>query len=637
MVDCDLRCGALLGPVGESRRDEVSAMRILKYRPGTLALTAFRNRLEIIKAGLSRRDLIKMGLITSGGYLVAKVGLSSRVAWGKSPNSGKGGAGGGVEAADVDVDLPVLPSPPTRSFIEPMPIMPIKQPVSSLSPAPTEAPNVALGEGRTRAHQAFTQFPPQKLYQREMPPGVMSMSPDLPPQTIWAFDGIFPGPTFIARYGQPILVRSINNLPLANGGFGKNSVTTHLHNGHTPSESDGFPCDFFEAGHFYDQHYPNVLAGFSSTHPPVGDINEALSTLWYHDHRVDFTSQNVYKGLAGFYLLFNQFDTGDETTGFHLPSGEFDVPMLFSDRVFDPTTGLLAFDLFNTDGILGDKFLVNGKIQPFFSVHPRRYRLRWIDGGPSRFYQLFLTDTSNPSKRIPFWLIANDGNLLPRPLQVESVRLGVAERADVIIDFSQFPVGSSIFLENRLEQISGRGPTGTVLGAGQGNMLLRFDVVLPGVVDSSLDPAFIPQFYPLPDKTAIPQVTRTFRFERTKGQWAINGQFVDCNVTRFTVKKNTVEKWILQNNSGGWQHPIHIHFEEHQILSRNGAPTAPSSVENARKDVTRVQFGERVEVLFRFRDFVGPFPLHCHNLVHEDHAMMLKWAIGDIGDAKPAP
>src|SRR5260370_9222192 len=97
------------------------------------------------------------------------------------------------------------------------------------------------------------------------------------------------------------------------------SATTHLHNGHNPSESDGFPCDFFEPGQFYDQHYPNVLAGILSTHPGSGDINEALSTLWYHDHRVDFTSQNVYKGLSGLYLLFNEVDTAHKHRGFRLP------------------------------------------------------------------------------------------------------------------------------------------------------------------------------------------------------------------------------------------------------------------------------------------------------------------------------
>ena len=103
-----------------------------------------------------------------------------------------------------------------------------------------------------------------------------------------------------------------------NTGFGMASVTTHLHNAHNPSESDGNPCDFYTSGRFCDQYYPNVLAGFNSTNEPNGDINEALSTLWYHDHRVDFTSQNTYKGLVGFYCLFNQFDTGNEETGFRL-------------------------------------------------------------------------------------------------------------------------------------------------------------------------------------------------------------------------------------------------------------------------------------------------------------------------------
>ena len=114
--------------------------------------------------------------------------------------------------------------------------------------------------------------------------------------------------------------------------------------------------------------------------------------------------------------------------------------------------GLLAFDLFNLDGILGDKFLVNGKIQPFFNVQPRRYRFRLLDTGPSRFYQFFLTDLNNLGATNPFWVIANDGNLLPAPVQVQSVRIGVAERVDVLIDFSQF-AGKTISLENRLNQL----------------------------------------------------------------------------------------------------------------------------------------------------------------------------------------
>jgi FtsP/CotA-like multicopper oxidase with cupredoxin domain len=580
---------------------------------------ARKNRQELISAGLNRRDLFKMGLLTSAGYLVAKKGLSSR-AWGVDHGGGGGGA-----------------SPPTRSFLEPLRTLTVKQPVASLNPAPTIAPNTAAGEGRTIAHQAFTKFPPQKFYQITQSQISATVSPDLPTQTLWGFDGETPGPVYHAKYGEPILVRNVNNLPANNGGFGNNSVSTHLHNGHTPSESDGFPCFFFNSGKFYDHHYPNQLAGFSDPQfGGTGDIRESLSTLFYHDHRVDFTAQNVYKGLVGQYLLFNQFDTGDETTGFRLPSGQFDVPMMFADKVFDPNTGLAFFDLFNTDGILGDRFLVNGKIQPFFQVAPRRYRLRWTNTGPSRWVQFFLTDPNNLGASFPFFQIANDGNLLPKPVQVTSVELGVAERADVIIDFSKFRPGQSIMLENRLEQQDGRGPTGNILAAGQGNNYLRFDVVLPAVADNSQDPATITKFYDLPTIDLSNVVRRTFNFERGNGQWQINGQFADCNVNRFTVKQGSTELWTLQNSSGGWMHPIHIHFEEHQIVSRNGAPP-PLAVERSRKDVVELHHNETVQIFFRFRDFLGRYPLHCHNVVHEDHAMMALWTIGTTGDTNPNP
>jgi FtsP/CotA-like multicopper oxidase with cupredoxin domain len=480
----------------------------------------------------------------------------------------------------------------------------------------------------------------------------VSQSPDLAVQTVWAFDdgthATSPGPTYVNHYNKPVLVRNNNRLPPAtqNGGFGLPSVTTHLHNGHTPSESDGFPCDFFEIGHFYDQQYPNVLAGFNSDHISTnGDINEALSTLWYHDHRVDFTSQNTYKGLLGFYLLFNQFDTGDDESGFRLPDfPQRDIPLAFADKVYDPTTRQLAFDLFNLDGILGDKFLVNGKIQPFFQVQPRRYRFRLLDTGPSRFYEFFLTGNLSPTGGVlntspttnPFFVIANDGNLLPSPVQVTSVRIGVAERVDVIIDFRPF-AGKSVFLENRLNQINGQGPVinsecglPEILAAGQGNMLMRFDVNDDAVTDNSVDPATAPKFYSLPDTTAAPRIIRTFKFDRLNGQWSINGQFMDCNDIRVHVQPNSVEHWILANATGDWTHPVHIHLEEHQILTRNRQPVT-LAVEHARKDVSRLQPNERVELFFRFRDWLGRYPLHCHNVIHEDHAMMLRWEVDPNG------
>ena len=481
---------------------------------------------------------------------------------------------------------------------------------------------------------------PTRFYEVEQRLANIVTHPELPLQPLWGFDGLVPGPLYVERYGRPILVRNHNNLPLNNGGFGKNLVTTHLHNGHTPSESDGNPCDFFPAGKFYDQHYPNVLAGVNSTHQATGgDIQEAMSTLWYHDHMHDFTSQNVYKGLAGMYLLFNDYDTGDETTGFHLPSfgdgvsddSNFDVPMLFSDHLYDSETGIVTFDTFNFDGVLGDRFLVNGKVQPVMHVHPRRYRFRWLDAGPSRFYQFFFTDTTNLNQRIKFHQISTDGNLLDHPVEVESVRISVAERADVIIDFSKY-AGKTLYIENRLEQQDGRGPTGKVLAAGQGNLILKIVVDLPPIADNSVDPATITRFYGLPDKTATPRITRTFNFDRSNGNWTINGRAMDpeCQEVRARISKNSVEHWIVTNSSGGWQHPAHIHFEEFQFLSVNGAPPASTGlVLNGRKDVIRLEHNMQTKSFFRFRDFTGRYPFHCHNVVHEDHAMMLIWEIVD--------
>lgn len=629
-------------------------------------LNAAKNRRELIAAGLTgRRDLLKMGLLTAGGMLVAKSGLSARagqqVQTNNPPSSGQNTSPGTNQNC---VPGNQTASPPTRPFIQALPIMPLARTVSSLTPTPTENPNVAAGEVRAAPFQAplidASRFPvvPATLYNFHQRQFVASQHPDLPPQTIWGFDDgtgtRSPGPTYQAFYGRPQLTRNTNSLPSIteknNTGFGMASVSTHLHNAHNPSESDGNPCDFYTNGHFCDQYYPNVLAGFNSDHEPTGDINESLATLWYHDHRVDFTSQNTYKGLLGFYCLFNQFDTGNDDTGFRLPDfPAHDIPLAFSDKVYDPETGQLVFDLFNLDGILGDKFLVNGVIQPFLNVEPRRYRFRLLDTGPSRFYEYFLTDLNNLGAQNPYWLIGTDGNLLPNPIQVQSARIGPAERVDIIIDFRAF-AGKTIYLENRLNQLSGQGPAAVdsqvaaqnsattecslvlnsnqpaILPAGAGNLLLQFRVSSKAVNDESVDPATNPTFYQLPDTTAETRIVRTFKFDRLNGQWSVNGQFMDCTQFRFAVRQNSVEQWLLTNLTGDWTHPIHIHLEEHQILSRNRArPTVAADL--GRKDVTQVHPNERVQLFFRFRDWLGKYPIHCHNVVHEDHAMMALWHV----------
>jgi FtsP/CotA-like multicopper oxidase with cupredoxin domain len=628
-------------------------MHLLKHGWSRLARTSWRNRQELIAERLTtRRELLKLGLLGAGGLLLAKHGLSSRVA----------------SAAE-------MVSPPTRAFIEPLPIMPVKRPlpngVNDLSPFPSIVPNNAGGEGRTRAHQAFSRYPenfawpPAKAYEIRQREALVRVSPDLPLQRMWGFDGMVPGPTYHAKYGEQILVRNRNELPANNFGFGMRQVSTHLHNAHTPSESDGFPSDFFPNrddpatanAWFYDHHYPNVCAGFSSTHKPYGDRNESLSTLWYHDHRIMFTSQNVYKGLAGFYLLYNDYDCGDEsnpygcrlpgvrsTSDFHDPV-KYDVPLFLADRLFDDSTGQMYFDLFEKDGIIGDKYLVNGKIQPYFQVEPRRYRFRILDGGPSRFYQLFLTDRQ-ANTSIPFWLVGNDGNLMPRPVKATSVILSVAERMDVVVDFSRW-AGKTLYLENRLAQADGRGPDAN-LGApfslvppGQGNFILQFRVgATASGVDQSIDfdtnPRYAP--YAMPS-LPVTRVSRSFRFERVNNLWVINGKLFpdDASEVRLRVKQDTAERWTFVNKSGGWMHPIHVHFEEYRMLARNGRQILPGDPEYCRKDVVRLQHGEQVTGVWRFRDFAGRYPMHCHNLLHEDHAMMLRFDIDDTGDSSGTP
>ena len=261
----------------------------------------------------------------------------------------------------------------------------------------------------------------------------MGLAGEFPPQPIWGFNGITPGPLIVERYGNlgspgngSVLLRLRNNLPANNGGFGFHQLPLTCTTVTRRSRVMDSPASSWNRASSTIITIRTSYAGINSTHPGTGDIKEAMHTLWYHDHRIDHTAENTYKGLAGAYILFNEFDTGDENTGFRLPSfgdgqnplTSFDIYMVFNDKVFDNQTGLLKFDLFNTDGILGDKFLVNGKIQPVLHVSPRRYRFRWLNTGPSRFYQMFLLGPNNSTKS--FWQISTDGNLLERPVQVNS-------------------------------------------------------------------------------------------------------------------------------------------------------------------------------------------------------------------------
>ena len=300
------------------------------------------------------------------------------------------------------------------------------------------------------------------------------------------------------------------------GGFGSPRISTHLHNGHTASESDGNPADIYPPNPvpaylpqypesirnliFRDHHYamfragldPRVPADIPGPNKNDGDIAETVSTLWYHDHSMDHTAENVYKGLVGFHLFFDEIDSGNENDpaprALRLPSGEFDIPLLFQDKRFD-ANGQLFLPRLDSDpppmlGVLGDRFTVNGQIQPKLTVLRRKYRFRLLNAGPSRFYQFFLT---KDGKDQAFIQIGNDESLLEKPYDIppnEGVLMAVAERADVVIDFSRYTKGDKLFLVNRLVMHDeGFGPVieagkYKILPEGEGDHILCFEVVM---------------------------------------------------------------------------------------------------------------------------------------------------------------
>ena len=594
--------------------------------------------------------------------------------------------------------MPIMPELPSRPLTDPAfaSTPPSKWPNRAINPA-TNLPY----EGRGEPHQFRELAEPTVFFAARygaVPP--VKIHSDLNPQTnFWGCNlgganlatdpPVSPCPTIVTRYSdhrnpldnKAVVIRRFNNLPTGapSGGFGKNSITIHTHNFHGAPDSDGGPCDpslgglsidpwtqgrFFFPGQYYDYYYNMKRSGFidpttHSTNPlikttpsnviprlnpamPNGDVRETLSTLWYHDHREGYTGANVYKGLAGFHLVFNEYDTGNETTGFRLPSyPKYDIPILIGDVWINPSTGQTEIDLTNKNGHLGDKYLVNGKIQPFFPVDKRRYRLRLLNRGPSRYQILALTNPANPGQNIPFWIISSDGNLLTKPVQVTSVRLSPAQRVDVIVDFAAIATtfgAQTLWLENRAKQTNPEqprtdlDPKGTVA-----NAVMEFRIGAAAVADASANPATITSFAPISlPPVPTPALTRTFDWDSKELGWAVNGVVVDCTTVRFWMKRGRPERWIFSLN-GGWGHPLHLHFVEGRITRRNGAAVPATSPDFGRVDVINLYPGETAEYIVTPTDYVGVYPFHCHNSVHEDYGMMLLLGVDDVGDTKARP
>ena len=736
-----------------------------------LSVAAFDSALDADRTGLlSRRTLLRAGAVgvavvgAGAGKVLLTPGLASR---GLANPDGVFGAASIAIADELYIEAfptsPLLLHPFTDPLLVPQAARPLTPAqVAALDPPPGPGigqqnsfgnethqlwvdalglpdPIVYLIDDQVRTHAWTTSqvrpiddhgedVPSFDAAGNTFPAGTLRT---LPPSTIYAFNGTFPGPMINAEYGRPVLIRFRNTLDqnplnLDRQDFGDPGLRslTHLHNGHTAPESDGNPHyagifgpkdKGFPVGSFVDQLYLNFPAG--------NDDREKQSFFWFHDHVMDFTGADVYKGKVGLYPIYdpkNNLDAGDETQGLRLPGVrtnngdgsfdvQFDIPLVMFDMSLDdgvtihkdfhdtvgefpaagnPRThpewwGKTFFKHFPNHGFVGDIFTVNGTAYPVLEVKRRKYRLRFLDASVSRIYDFkLMTSTRGPVSAVDlgyngpelqgqyriedgqqamrFTEIATDGGLLPFPITRDNFELWPAKRREHIVDFTKYMDGSPtkkgdvIWLTNTMKMLTGR----MWDASNRFSPDPRYKIPMLKIVigddapDNSVLPGPATKLRDLPPLPANWQTLLDDRliFEVQRGsaggelEWLINGKPFDPtkelvslknragNEHPATPKKNSFNLWEIRNGGGGWVHPIHLHMEEHRTVMRNNKdvtvkpdPGHPDDI--SREDVVALDPSEATILYRGFRDFVGPYVAHCHNLMHEDHAMMFSWTI----------
>jgi FtsP/CotA-like multicopper oxidase with cupredoxin domain len=465
---------------------------------------------------------------------------------------------------------------------------------------------------------------------------------------IWGYNGITPGPTILARKGRQVNVTYVNNLPPnedPNGLIDKNppdredhpflpsSTVVHLHGINGDHFSDGYPDDNDTPGH---KHRKNPGEAFTH-HYPNNDYQRP-ATMWYHDHSVHVTSHHVYRGLAAFYLLSDEAEDALRLPGSPLADGPgrgygvFDIPLMQKDVMLDRDTAKLIYNNCSHMGAFGDVMTVNGKQQPFFSVANRKYRFRHLNASDARQYIIAIRKLENvnrawddKSANEAFFLIGSDQGLLATTVITDRFHTSPAERWEFVFDFSRYPVGQRLVMVNLLLD-----PDEPKLF-----QLMAFDVKRIEADPSQVPPTLRPGEHPADFQAAVQE--RFFRFGKDNGPyWSINGKTFDPRRDDARPALNTNEDWILDNPSGGWGHPIHIHLGRFRIMEIQGRLPRPGELEGF-KDVVWLGPNQRIKVRHQFWNFVDRFVFHCHNGSHEDFDMMSQFNVqpGPPGTSTP--
>lgn len=436
---------------------------------------------------------------------------------------------------------------------------------------------------------------------------------------MWTYGGEFPGPTIRRPSGQPTRATFEHRLPRSAG-----ELTTHLHGGHNRSSEDGQPggltkalprslyCDISETLSAAESGNDLLIApGRKRTYSY--DFTEAGSPergtmLWYHDHRLERTGRNVWRGLAGMWILDDDLDAS-----LPLPRGEREIPLMIADRSFDAdnqlTNPFSRFAHAPNDGVTGRHVLVNGAVLPVHDVRACRYRLRVLNASNFRSYDLAL------SGGVRIIQIGTEGGLMPAPLERGTVLIGPGERADLIVDFA-----AAKHRDVELRSVARRGGPKSLGSRTYVGPLMQFRVGKP-LTDSTSIP---PELRPLPGWIAEAPAEPQHVWSVSIGggftpDWVINDRTFDPSFVERRPKLGTVETWLLRNETEV-AHLMHPHHTSWYLLARNGKPPPPH--EACLKETFFMDPGEELLIAGRFSDHPGKYVLHCHMLDHEDHGLM---------------
>jgi spore coat protein A len=398
-------------------------------------------------------------------------------------------------------------------------------------------------------------------------------------------------------------------------------LVTHLHGAEVPSEFDGNPEAWFTTTGLHGSAYRTFSPTAQNAAVYQYPNRQEATTLWFHDHTLGMTRLNVLSGLAAFYLLRDNRDTGLPNNPIGLPAGRYENELLIQDRQFD-TNGQLYFPDGSGTGLngtptnpsihpfwipefFGDVIVVNGKSWPFFNVEPRRYRLRFLNGSNARFYELRLENRGTKKPGPAFYVIGTDGGLLDLPVKLNDpnannpprLLMAPAERYDVIIDFSGF-AGQTLTLVNSAKAPF---PNGTSPDPQTFGEAMQFRVVSPlQGADTSYNPAtgaplrtpMVRLANPVTGTLAagvVPDVKRQLVLVEVEGaggpvevlvnnsKWdgleegtntpipgstQVNGNFVTE-----LPQVGATEVWEIINTTAD-AHPIHIHLIQFQLINR---------------------------------------------------------------------